>query len=153
MKIKIDRTYRKYSYTIGKLFIDGKFFCNTLEDKDRGLRQSTPLSDIEKIKVPSQTAIPTGIYRVILNQVSPRFSQVEVYKSIDGKLPRLLDVPGFDGVLIHAGNTDKDTAGCILVGENKEKGKVLNSRIIFFKLYSLMKDAIKRGEVITLEII
>lgn len=152
MKIKVDRAYKQYSYTIGKLYIDGKFFCNTLEDKDRGLTQSTPLEEIAKIKIPSQTAIPAGIYRVILSQVSPRFSKSDKYKSIGGKLPRLLDVPGSDGVLIHIGNTEKDTAGCILVGKNKVKGQVVNSTETFFKLYPILKEASDRGEIITIDI-
>lgn len=152
MKISVDRTYKQYSYTIGKLYIDGKFFCNTLEDKDRGLTQSTPLEEIAKIKIPSQTAIPAGIYRVILNQVSPRFSKSDKYKSIGGKLPRLLDVPGSEGVLIHIGNTEKDTAGCILVGQNKVKGQVVNSTETFFKLYHILKEASNRGEIITIDI-
>ncbi len=152
MKISVNRVYKQYSYTIGKLYIDGKFFCNTLEDKDRGLTQSTPLEEIAKIKIPSQTAIPAGIYRVILSQVSPRFSKKDMYKGIDGKLPRLIDVPGFDGVLIHVGNTDKDSSGCILVGFNKVKGQVINSRDTFFKLYAKLKEASDRGEKITIRI-
>lgn len=152
MKISVNRDYKQYSYTIGKLYIDGKFFCNTLEDKDRGLTQSTPLEEIAKIKIPSQTAIPAGIYRVILNQVSPRFSKSDKYKSIGGKLPRLLDVPGSEGVLIHIGNTEKDTAGCILVGQNKVKGQVVNSTETFFKLYHILKEASDRGEIITIDI-
>ena len=141
MELKLNRVGKQYTYTIGKLFIDGVYFCDTMEDKDRGLDQSTPISTIEKIKVPSQTAIPTGLYKVAMNQVSPRLSKKDMYKGIDGKLPRLIDVPGFDGVLIHPGNTSSDTSGCILVGQNKIKGKVVNSVSTFDKLMNeLLKD-------------
>ena len=152
MKIKINRVSKEYTYTIGKLSIDGVYFCDTIEDKDRGLNQSTPLSTIEKIKVPSQTAIPAGTYKVAMNFVSPRFSKKAMYNSIQGKVPRLLDVPGFDGVLIHIGNTSQDTDGCILVGYNKVKGQVLDSRNTFFKLYAKLKEAADKGEQITVTI-
>ena len=141
MELKLNRVGKQYTYTIGKLFIDGVYFCDTMEDKDRGLSQTTPITTIEKIKVPSQTAIPTGLYKVAMNQVSPRLSKKDMYKGIDGKLPRLIDVPGFDGVLIHPGNTSSDTSGCILVGQNKIKGKVVNSVSTFDKLMNeLLKD-------------
>ena len=152
MELKLNRVGKQYTYTIGKLFIDGVYFCDTMEDKDRGLDQSTPISTIEKVKVPSQTAIPTGLYKVAMNQVSPRLSKKDMYKGIGGKLPRLIDVPGFDGVLIHVGNTDKDSSGCILVGFNKVKGQVINSRDTFFKLYAKLKEASDRGEKITIRI-
>ena len=152
MELKLNRVSKQYTYTIGKLFIDGVYFCDTMEDKDRGLDQSTPISTIEKVKVPSQTAIPTGLYKVAMNQVSPRLSKKDMYKGISGKLPRLIDVPGFDGVLIHVGNTDKDSSGCILVGFNKVKGQVINSRDTFFKLYAKLKEASDRGEKITIRI-
>ena len=110
--------------------MDGKYFCDTLEDKDRGLSQSTPLSIIKSKKVPGQTAIPTGTYKVIVN-ISPKFGRI---------LPRLLDVPGFDGILIHRGNTDKDSSGCLLVGENKVVGKVINSTGYESKLVNLLQS-------------
>lgn len=152
MELKLNRVGKQHTYTIGKLFIDGVYFCDTMEDKDRGLDQSTPISTIEKVKVPSQTAIPTGLYKVAMNQVSPRLSNKNMYKGINGKLPRLIDVPGFDGILIHVGNTDKDSSGCILVGFNKVKGQVINSRDTFFKLYAKLKEASDRGEKITIRI-
>jgi hypothetical protein len=93
------------------------YFCDTLEDVDRGLTQSMSLDEIKRIKIPHETAIPTGVYKVIVN-LSPAKKRM---------LPRLLDVPGFSGILIHRGNTIHDSSGCILVGENKIKGKVINS--------------------------
>ena len=130
MKLVLKRTAKRPTYTIGNLYIDGEFLCNTLEDADRGLRQNMHLSEIQRIKVMHETAIPTGTYKVIVN-MSPRFGRL---------LPRLLDVPGFEGILIHRGNTDKDTSGCILVGENKAVGKVINSTPYELKLVEMLKN-------------
>ena len=130
MKLVLRRIARRPTYTIGNLYIDGEFLCNTLEDTDRGLHQDMPLSEIKRIKVANETAIPTGTYKVIVNQ-SPKFGRL---------LPRLLDVPGFDGILIHRGNTDKDTSGCPLVGENKVVGKVINSTLYELKLVEMLKN-------------
>lgn len=131
MKLTLKRIAKRDTYTIGRLFIDDVFFCDTLEDKVRNLA-SEP-------KIAGETAIPSGTYKVIVN-VSPRFKR---------ELPRLLNVPYFEGILIHRGNTSKDTAGCILVGENKEVGKVLNSTKYELELTKLIKKA---GEA-TIEII
>ena len=143
MKLLLKRVAKRDTYTIGKLFIDGKYFCDTIEDKDRGLKQSMPLPAIKNIKVQNETAIPTGTYTVVLNTVSPRFGSKEFYqKNADGgKLPRLLNVPGFEGVLIHVGNTAEDSAGCIIVGQNKKVGTVLNSKETFIKLYKILKSS------------
>lgn len=126
MEILVQRIAKKDDYTIGRLSIDGKYVCDTLEDKVRE----------PGVKVAGKTAIPAGRYRVIVN-VSPKFGR---------ELPRLLDVPGFEGILIHRGNTPEDTAGCILVGENRAKGKVLNSTPYELRLVELIKDAIGRKE-------
>lgn len=152
MELNLNRISKKSTYTVGKLSINGTYFCDTMEDADRGLNQFTPISIIQKTKVQSQTAIPTGLYQITLDQVSPRLSKKEMYKSISGKLPRLLNVPGFDGILIHVGNTDKDSSGCILVGFNKVKGQVINSKDTFFKLYTKLKEASDKGEQITIKI-
>lgn len=142
MKLKLERKYLGNSYTIGKLYIDGKYFSDTLEDKNRDINKNGVFDNGES-KVYSETCIPYGTYKVILNH-SPKFKR---------ELPRLLDVPHFDGILIHRGNTPEDTLGCILVGENKVKGKVINSTQYEVKLVSLMKEAINRGEQITIEIV
>jgi hypothetical protein len=120
-----------------------RYFCDTLEDVDRGLTQSTPLEDIRKIKITHETAIPTGEYRVIVN-LSPAKKRM---------LPRLLDVPGFSGILIHRGNTKHDSSGCILVGENTVKGKVINSTLYEKRLVEILTEAQERGEEIRIEII
>lgn len=130
MKIEVKRVAKKSTYTIGRMYIDGKYFCDTLEDKDRLLTQNTPLSTIMSVKMPGSTAIPTGTYKVIVN-MSPKFKR---------NLPRLLNVPGFEGILIHRGNTDKDSAGCILVGENKVVGKVINSTVYEKKLVNILQN-------------
>lgn len=153
MEIVIDRKYKKQSYTIGKLFINGQFFSNTLEDADRGLDDSMSLSKILELKKPSITAIPKGTYKITLDVISPRFSSQTFYKEVcNGKLPRLLNVKGFEGVLIHCGNTAQDSSGCILVGTNSEKGKVCNSKDTFKKLYNILKEANNKGEEIIIKI-
>ena len=154
MELVIDRRWKKQSYTISNLTIDGKWFCNILEDADRGLDNSMSIERIKELKKPSITAIPRGTYEVTLDITSPKYSKVQFYREVcNGKVPRLLNVKGFEGVLIHAGNTDKDSAGCLLVGQNKVKGQVLNSRETFKELYKLLKDRKSRGEKITLKIL
>ena len=119
MKLKLERIAFKEDYTIGKLYIDGVYFCDTLEDA------------VRPVKIKGRTAIPVGIYRVILN-MSNRFKKI---------LPLLLNVLNFAGVRIHSGNTHLDTEGCILVGENKAVGKVLNSRKTMERLMDILWDS------------
>ena len=142
MKLILRRVAKRPTYTIGKLYINGVYFADTIEDKDRGLTQDTPLSSIKKIKVPSETAIPTGTYKVDMNTVSPKYSNPKRYsyvKKYGAKMPRLLNVPGFSGILIHAGNkANPDSSGCILVGENKVKGMVVNSQKTWQKLMDIL---------------
>lgn len=152
MEITLVRKYPKDTYTIGQLFIDGKFFCNTCEDKDRNLYQGMSLEEIKKIKVYTETAIPYGRYRITMKVQSPKFSTYKKYEFCKGYLPRLLDVPAFDGILIHIGNSAKDSAGCILVGENTVKGKVMNSTNTFKRLYAILKEADDKGEKIYINI-
>ena len=153
MNVYLRRIAKRDTYTIGQLEIAGKRICDTLEDKDRGLTDRQPEDVIKRIKVHGETAIPTGTYRVDMDSVSPRFGSVAFYKQVcGGKLPRLVGVKGFVGVLVHAGNTAADTHGCILVGENKQVGTVLNSRDTFEHLYKLMAQARAKGEEITITI-
>ena len=137
MLITIDRAWKKDGYTISRLYVNGELFgCNTLEDTDRGLRQDMQLEEIKKKKVYGQTAIPRGSYECVYTY-SNRFKKM---------LPLLKDVPGFDGIRIHSGNSAKDTLGCILVGLNLKKGMVLNSIEWTNKLVSKMKEAWNRKE-------
>ena len=141
MELYLKRIARKAKYTIGHLYIDGKYFCDTLEDTDRGLRQEAAYATNKRLKVHGETAIPTGRYQVTLGVQSPRFKQKAAYQFCNGYLPRLLNVPCFDGVLIHIGNYPKDTEGCILVGRNTVEGAVMESTETFKKLYSKLKSA------------
>ena len=141
MELTLKRIARKANYTIGRLCIDDVYFCDTLEPTDRGLRQDLPVEVNRARKRKGNTAIPTGRYRLTLEVVSPRFSVKAVYKPIRGLLPRLINVPAFDGVLIHIGNTERDTQGCILVGRNKQVGMVTESKVTFFSLYDRLKEA------------
>ena len=140
MEILLKRIARKQSYTIGHLYINGMYFCDTVEDCDR-LHFGLP-------KVKNVTAIPCGRYELTLSVFSPRFGNQPFYKSVcGGYLPRLLNVPQFDGVLIHCGNTAENSSGCIIVGLNKVVGKVLDSKKTFQKLMdSYLKPAKMRGE-------
>lgn len=154
LQMKLERRYKCNGYTIGKLYVDGKYFCDTLEDVDRGLNQSYPLEVNKSLKLKSITAIPVGAYRVSMSYYSTKFGGKAFYKkTCNGKLPRLMDVPAFDGILIHCGNTAKDTDGCILVGENKIKGQVINSQETFKRLYAVLKEAYKRDDTITITIV
>lgn len=152
MNITIKRIFKGDKYTIGKLYVNGIYECDTLEDTDRGLTQDMPLSNIQSKKLYGETAIPTGTYKIDMNTVSPKFKDRSWAKFCGGKLPRLIDVPGYSGVLIHVGNKPADTLGCILVGDNKVKGQVINSTSTFQELYSLMLKAKVAGEEITITI-
>lgn len=131
MKLTLIRKYKLPTYTIGKLYIDEEYFCDTLEDKDRGLTDSMMVGEISKIKIKKETAIPTGTYKVTITY-SNRFKK---------NMPLINNVKGFEGIRIHSGNTDKDTEGCILVGFNKVKGNVINSRDTYNKLFSVLSKS------------
>ena len=152
MEIKVKRLDRKEAYTIGKMYVDGAYVCDTLEDKDRGLTSNMSVAQICGVKIKGETAIPTGRYLVDMKTVSPRFGGRAQYQFCKGRLPRLCNTVGFQGVLIHCGNTVKDTDGCILVGENKAVGQVINSTATFRKLYPILKAADERGEQIWITI-
>lgn len=154
IKLLLERIYTCPTYTIGHFYVNGKYICDTIEDTDRGLDQSMPYRDVIKIKVYGKTAIPTGEYPVVMSFQSPKFSKKEYYKKLcNGHLPRLINVKGFSGVLIHVGNTANDSAGCILVGYNKVKGKVIDSRVAFEKLMNTwLIPVIKTEEEVKLTI-
>ena len=130
MEILVKRLYKKSEYTIGKMYIDGVYFCDTVEDTDRGLSQNMKNSTIEAKKIYGKTAIPTGRYSVVLSY-SNKFKKT---------LPLLKDVLGFSGIRIHSGNTAEDSLGCIIVGENKIKGGVINSRQTMEKLMYRLRN-------------
>ena len=153
MELVLDRKYKKDTYTIGNLYVNGTWFCNTLEDKDRGLAQSMPSEKIKLLKVYGETAIPTGRYIVRLDIVSPKYNGVKWYRdNFAGRMPRLESVKGFSGILIHPGTTALDSLGCILVGLNKQKGKILDSRATFLSLWKTLEAARKNKETIYLTV-
>lgn len=153
MELKVKRKAFEKDYTIGDLFVDGKFVSNTLEDCDRGLTQDMPLEEIKAKKVYGKTAIPTGTYEIDMTTVSPKFKDRSWAKPYGGKLPRLLDVPGYEGVLLHVGNTASDSSGCLLVGKNSIKGMITDSTRTFHTLMSkFLLQAKNKGEKITITI-
>ncbi len=148
MEIRIDRAWKKKTYTISRVFIDGKRFgdgenyCNALEDKDRGLTSSMPIDEILATKKYGQTAIPTGRYEVQITW-SPRFKK---------KMPILIAVPGFTGVRIHSGNDENDTYGCVLIGRNDQIGWISNSRYWTNLLQQKIQNTLNKGEKVYITI-
>lgn len=154
MKITLKRIAKRDTYTIGKLYVNGEWIADTVEDKDRGLTDKDSLDKIKATKVYAKTAIPLGTYKVTMDVISPKFSQKAYYKSFcNGRMPRLLNVKGFDGILIHRGTNADSSAGCIIVDKNTVVGGVTSSQYYFEKLYKLLDAANKRGESIEIEIV
>ena len=157
MELIVDRKWKKQSYTISNLTIDGKWFCNVLEDKDRSLDSSMSIAKIRELKRPLITAIPRGTYEITLDIISPKYCTNSFYKQVcNGKVPRLLNVKGFEGILIHVGDGPRGadlSSGCLLCGYNKVKGQLRDGKEVFKKLYSLLKEAKSRGEKITIKIL
>lgn len=140
MKLTLKRIALRPTYTIGKLYIDDVYFCDTIEDAVRDLNKNGKFDNGEK-KIHSKTAIPYGTYEIKWTY-SPRFKKYT---------PQLMNVPSFEGIRIHAGNTSVDTEGCLILGKNKQVGKVLNSRATINKFYPIIKEACSNGKV-TIEI-
>jgi len=149
LNLTLKRSFRGPEYTIGHLYINDKFFCDTLEGRDRGLRASMGDAEVVRLKAPGETAIPTGEYEVSMKWQSTKFKQKSWARPYGGIVPRIMNVPGFSGVLIHPGNTKDDTEGCVLVGENKVKGKVINSVDTYHRLMQILMSV----ETITLTIV
>lgn len=140
MKLTLKRIALRPTYTIGKLYIDDVYFCDTIEDTVRDLNKNGKFDNGEK-KIHSKTAIPYGTYEIKWTY-SPRFKKYT---------PQLMNVPSFEGIRIHAGNTSADTEGCLILGKNKQVGKVLNSRATINKFYPIIKEACSNRKV-TIEI-
>ena len=140
MKLTLKRIALRPTYTIGKLYIDDAYFCDTLEDTVRDTNKSGKFDNGEQ-KIKGKTAIPYGTYEIKWTY-SPRFKKYT---------PQLMNVPSFEGIRVHAGNTSADTEGCLILGENKQVGKVLNSRATINKFYPIIKNACSNGKV-TIEI-
>lgn len=139
MEIKVIRKWMKQSYTMGRMYIDDNFFCGTLEDVVRDLNDYNHDGDYDdpgEGKIYGETAIPCGRYKVIVNE-SPKFKK---------RLPLLLDVPGFEGIRIHSGNSAKDSYGCILVGQNTSTGRLTNGPYFQTLLVQKIDEALNNGE-------
>ena len=142
MELRLERKYRNNNYCIDKLYINGKYFSDVLEDPDRGLTDTMSLEEIKKIKIKGNTCIPYGTYNVTITY-SPRFKK---------NLPLLNNVKGFDGIRIHSGNTPQDTEGCLLLGLNKVKGRVVDSKVTVNKFIDIVQEALNKGEKVTITI-
>lgn len=142
MRILLKRIARRDTYTIGKLYFDGVYQCDVLEDKDRGLKQGVPEVILKKMKVYGETAIPAGTY-IVKWTFSNKFGKY---------LPEIIGVPAFSGIRMHGGRIPKHTLGCLLLGENKVVGQVLNSSATCARVLPKIEEACKRGVVtITVE--
>jgi len=164
-ELTLIRTFRGADYTIGHIYMpdemekqesERRYYCDTIEDIDRGLNDQMTEAEIARIKVKHETAIPVGRYRVLMDTISPAYAKKANWVQFNGAcMPRLrqaedptLEVPGFSGVLIHTGNTALDSSGCLLVGQNKLRGKLINSTATFKDLYAILLRHHKAGEEI-----
>lgn len=149
MEITVKRRYLKKGYTIGDLYVNGEWFCSTLEDEVRTLNSI-------KDKVYGKTAIPYGRYQIAMNVISPKFGTMPYYQEVcQGRLPRLVDVPFFEGILIHVADGWRGAdllQGCIGVGYNKIKGGLLHGKEVFCNLYAKLNEAYKKGEQVWITI-
>lgn len=142
------------SCCMGRLSLNGLVLCDTLEPPSHGLTSATDLKTIRGIKRLGRSAIPVGVYRLVL-AYSPRFSPRPFYKACGrGLVPRLLNVSGFDGVLLHCGNTVVDTCGCVIVGRRADASTLVESRKTYDRLMrQYWLPATKRGEPMFIEIV
>lgn len=131
MKLELVRIANRPTYCIGKLYIDGVWFCDTIEDTDRGLDNSMSVDEILKKKIKGETAIPTGVYKIEITY-SPKYKRM---------MPLILGVKGYSGIRIHSGNTSKDTEGCLLVGKNTKVGMVTDSKNTYQRLFARLQNA------------
>ncbi len=135
MKLTLEREPSQDFGTYGKLYINNIFQCHTLEDVDRKLEEGGT-------KIYGETAIPRGEYKIIID-FSNRFKKEMIH---------VLDVPGFEGIRIHAGNTNADTHGCLLLGSGRANGHLLNSRAACNRVFEMVEAALERGEEVTIEV-
>lgn len=142
MNLTLKRLNLTPNYTEGELYVNGVYFCKTLEDTNRDLNKNGQFDNNEK-KVYGETCIPYGKYKIILSY-SPKFKR---------ELPEILDVPNFQGIRVHRGNKISDTLGCVLCGEKVKNGYLSNSTPYEIKLVELFKQAKSRNEESFIEII
>lgn len=134
MRLTLIRIANRPTYCIGKLYVDGEYQCDVIEDTDRGLDDSMDLEEIKKKKIKGETAIPTGKYMVSITY-SPRFKK---------QMPLIENVKGYSGIRIHTGNTSKNTEGCLIVGKNTKVGMVTDSRNTY---NALMKELLSANKI------
>lgn len=152
MELLLNRRWKKDTYTIGEMFVNGVKFSETCEDKDRGLKDSMSEWEIKSKKIYGKTAIPTGTYELKMTY-SPKFANRPFAKKYGGKVVEIMNVKGYQGARIHPFNTAEESLGCIAVGRNLEKGKVLQSTIYYTKLLeTYLLPAFKKGEKVTITI-
>ena len=142
MEIKLIRKYYQAKYTIGRLYVNNRFFSDSLEPPSLHLTERSALGTILIAKYKGYRAIPTGRYRILITR-SRRFGRW---------LPLLMNVKGFEGIRIHPGNKPEDTRGCILLGFNRRKGYVLDSTRCVLTLVKMMTEAIAKGEKVFVEV-
>lgn len=140
MRLTLKRIANRKDYCIGKLYINGVYFCDTLEDVDRGLSDAMTEEEIRELKIKGKTAIPVGIYTILMTY-SPKYQRI---------MPLINNVKGYSGIRIHSGNTAKDTEGCLLVGKNTVVGRLTDSRNTFNALFKRLQQ--KGSNKITIEI-
>jgi hypothetical protein len=136
MKLTLIRIANRPTYCIGKLYIDGVWFSDVIEDTDRGLCDEMSEKEILERKVKGETAIPTGIYQVLITY-SPKYKK---------QMPLINNVKGYSGIRIHSGNTAKDTEGCLIVGKNTKVGMVTDSRNTYNALFKRLNQT--KGKII-----
>lgn len=141
MQLTLERIELTPTYTRGKLYINGAAICDTLEDTVRDKNKNGVFDNGEQ-KVYGETAIPYGTYEVKLTN-SPKYGTI---------MPRVMNVNSFDGILMHPGNTTKDTLGCILLGQYSGNGNLVRSRLMFDEVLAILKKTVKSGESISLTI-
>ncbi len=151
LHLLLKRIAAKDDYTIGHLYANGKLVCDTLEKTDRGLQQGMSTEELLRRKITGKTAIPTGTYKITMGHKSPKFSAIDYYNDFcGGYMPRLLNVPAFEGILIHRGNWKEASEGCLLVGENTSKGGLSRSKPHW---EALMKDYLMPAQQRDIDII
>lgn len=152
LELHLKRAYCGERYTIGHITIeDDPFKCDSIERPVRDKNRNGKFDNGEK-KIKGDTAIPFGRYEITMRVISPTYSKKNAFAFTGGCMPRLLNVPEFEGILIHTGNTEKDSLGCIVVGLNKVKGQVVDSMVTFRRLYAILQEAHKAGRKIYITI-
>ncbi len=156
MKLLLKRIALRDTYTIGRLYVNGVYVCDTVEDKVRDVNKNGKFDAPKEVKIPSLTAIPYGTFKVGWAK-SPKFSNYAKYpytKKYNGVMPWVRDVPSFQGILIHCGTSEKSSAGCLIVGYNKVVGRVVDSQAAFYKLMDeWLVPAKKKGQKIYITIV